>query len=686
MKIILFSWLLIICFYSTGLIFSTNQFHIIEDQNHKAKSPSSINNTHSSEKPSKISFTMEEDILVSLGSDTKYSPATAVDSNKHLWTAYTYYNTTSTNYTLDILTSTNGGVNWTRKCFIYHDYWIDNPEIAIDLYTNNVYVVFDYGEIGNDSSGNIGLGRYNQTHLAIFGVETDSDNQRNPSIAIDINNGNNNQIYVAYEHVINDDNRKLVVKRSIDKGSTWDVWHSSGYGNNFVHTSPDLITDFFGIVYVTYAFGATYDNLLDIQIEYGPRNSSTASFENLRYPFSSSSGTVNYPVIAISRSALFSTRIVIAFQCHWSETDNDVFAASSVDGGRSWLLSFVGYTDYWEGKPNIVSDGMDVSSSVLGNFYIIYGFATAADEWFVISQAPYSNPTNWTTLEFYWGTKDILMTTNNVFGVTAYSNTNSTLIVTYAADQIFLANYTTGYVGTDAFITIISPNITTVWNAQNTERIEWTTFGVINNVDILLIKGNTIVEWIVENISNTGYYDWEVPTSRETGTDYSVAITDSINSRIFSSSFQFEIINTNFTYPSIYYTNPTPVSAWRAGATYVITWNCKIDLGEVTLELLKDGEVVDTLSDDTDGESHFKWEIPDEISKGDDYQLKISLNSNPNIYGISKEFKIIAPRTPQTATTRTVILPTPGYDLTILIFGLIICIIYRKRKRCSKSH
>ncbi|MFX1285951.1 MAG: GPI anchored serine-threonine rich family protein [Promethearchaeota archaeon] len=175
-----------------------------------------------------------------------------------------------------------------------------------------------------------------------------------------------------------------------------------------------------------------------------------------------------------------------------------------------------------------------------------------------------------------------------------------------------------------------------------------------------------------------------VPTSREPGTDYSIAITDSNNSKIFSLSFQFEIINPNVTYPAIYFTNPTPVSAWRAGATYVITWNCKIDLGEVTLELLKGGEVVDTLSDDTDGESHFKWEIPEDTPERNDYQIKISLNSNANIYGLSDEFRIIAPRS-QTNTSRTVVLPdlilaTPGFGLTILITSLSLFILYRKRK------
>ncbi|MFX1285950.1 MAG: hypothetical protein ACFFB5_20070 [Promethearchaeota archaeon] len=475
MKVISFLWFLIICLYSFGLIFSATRIDIVKSRNHLANTPSSIDNNHLNETSLKITSKMDEDILVSLGLDVKQSPATAVDTNKHLWTVYTYYNTTSTKYMLDFLTSTNSGNDWIRKAYVYSDYWIDNPEIAIDLHDNNIYVVFDYSESGNDSSGNIGLSRYNQTHFDTFGVETNGDNQRNPSIAIDTNYGNDNQIYVAYEHVINVNNRKMVVKKSTNKGSTWDVWHSSGYGNNYVHTNPDLITDFFGIVYITYAFGVDYNSLYDIRIEYGPRNSSENSFENLGYPFSSTSSkiTSNYPVIAVSRSTLFTSRVVIAFQCIWLDygMDRDILAASSVDGGKNWLLSFVGASAYWDWKPQIVSDGMDNLSDVLGNFYIIYGLNNTAldDEFFGIRQAPYSNPTNWTILTAYGGFKDIEMVTKRAFGIIAYSDV---VVVTYAANQIYLANYSTSYIGTDAFITIISPNITSVWNAQSTERIE----------------------------------------------------------------------------------------------------------------------------------------------------------------------------------------------------------------------
>lgn len=676
LRIVLISWLIVFLLYPFGLPLSANKSLTLEYKNSLLEQSPSMRNIQINEKLVKTtSISTTEDILVSFGTDAKYSPATAVDADGNLWTVYAYYN--NTYYLLDVLRSTNDGENWTRLVYIYSFNLLANPDIAIDIYDNNIYIVYEEAEVGNASSHDIYIFRYNQWDIK--SVDNDDQNDRNPSVAID-NNGTDDYLFIAYENVVNVDNRKMIVQKSTDGGATWEIWHTRGYSDDFVYTQPDIIIDFFDEVYVVYAFGEDNDTIRKIQIEYGLKNSSSDHFENTREPFSSSSAPVNYPAIAISRSTLFATRIVVAFQWLWSENDHDVLAASSVDGGNSWLISMVGVTDYWEGKPNIISDGMDVSSNVLGNFYIVYGFATFDDEWFVISQAPYSNPTNWTTLEFYWGTKDILMTTNHVFGVTTYSNTNSTLVVTYAANQIYLANYSSSYIGTDAFITIISPNITTVWNAQETERIQWVTFGVIDNVDILLLEGSVIVEWIAENVPNTGYYDWEVPTSREPGTSYSVAITDSNNSRISSLSFKFEITNTNVTYPAIYFTNPTPVSAWRAGATYVITWNCKVDLGEVTLELYKDEDKIETLSRNVDGESHFKWEIPEETPEGEDYRLKIFLNDNPYIYGISEEFKIITSRMSLTDKTKTMSLPTNGLNPAVLILTIIILILYKRKQ------
>ncbi|MFX1515902.1 MAG: Ser-Thr-rich GPI-anchored membrane family protein [Promethearchaeota archaeon] len=681
MRIFLLFCLVIFFIHSSRYTDTLNKPVPFEAKNSELEQASPVNNIQINEKLEKTTLTSADtyDVLVSLGAEVKFSPGTAVDADGNLWTVYTYFNSSNNLYIIDILKSTNEGQNWTREVFIYSVSLLENPDIAIDLHDNNIYVVFEETEVGNPSSHDIALFSYNS--WALFPVDNDTNNDRNPSIAID-NNGTDSHLIVAYEHIVNADDRKINVRKSTDGGVSWDVWHTRGYSDNFVHTHPDVIVDFFDTVYLVYAFGADNDSVQRIRVEYGFQNSSEALFENISNPFQSASALVDYPVISVSRSALFTTRVVVAFQWLWSEEDHDVLVASSVDGGNSWLLSMVGVTDYWEGRPSIISDGMDDSSNVLGNFYIVYGFATSDDVWFVISQAPYSNPTNWTTLEFYWGTKDILLTTNHVFGVTTYTNTNSTLVVTYAATQIYLANYTTRYNGTDAFITIISPNITTTWTALETEQIQWSTYGVVDDVDIVLIKGVSIVDWIAEDLINSGSCDWEVPSSTEPGNDYVVAIFDSNDSSISTFSFEFEITNPNITYPTIYFTNPTPVSAWRAGATYVITWNCKVDLGEATIELYKDDEKIDTLSSHVDGESHYKWKIPEETPTGDDYRLKIFLNDNSNIYGFSEEFRVIAPFNQEalTETSETQSLPISNINLSILLFSLITLILYKRKK------
>ena len=81
-----------------------------------------------------------EDILVSVGSDLHLSPSIAVDSNNILWSVYNYNN--GTHEIIELVKSTNEGESWTIEAFIYSTSTLRNPDIAIDLYDNNVYVVY----------------------------------------------------------------------------------------------------------------------------------------------------------------------------------------------------------------------------------------------------------------------------------------------------------------------------------------------------------------------------------------------------------------------------------------------------------------------------------------------------------------------------------------------------------------
>lgn len=700
LRIVFFTCLTMLLIYPLGPTLPTGKSPILGDVDSQLEQSPLIKNIDRIEKVVRTASTTE-DILVSFGTDDKYSPATAVDTDRNLWTVYIYHNTT--HYLLDILKSADNGENWTREAYIFHDYWIDNPDIAVDLYDNCVYVVYEYAESGNTSSGNIGISRFNQSSstLNVLGVDTDTNDQRNPSIAIEATYGSDNHIYVAYEQVVSHNESKMIVQKSTTHGDTWIGWHTRGFSDQMVHTQMDIAVDFSGQVYLTYAYGENYSALLLIIVEFGPRDSTSSSFEFAGWVFSVTLPvTVNFPVIAVSRSTAITTRIAIAFEYIWGPLqggDADIIVSSSSDGGVTWSDSYITSSMNPEQRPNIVTDRMNANSSTDtdGSFYLVYTKRyLGINDTFIILSASYSSLSTWTEIHTYQGIKNIWNTTKRVFGLSSYSNSStSNFILTYGATSCY------GCSDTQIYATIISSDVTTIgnasftfasptnitkWTAGTIETIRWTSTGTINFVNIFLYKGNTTLGWIAQGAANVGYYDWGIPDFLDPGTDYWMDIEDADNTAVYAFSSLFEIVVDN---PRIYFTNPTPVSSWRTGATYVITWNCKNQLGEVTLELLKDGDVEDVLSDDTDGESHFKWEIPDDVSEGDDYQLKISLNSNPNIFGLSEEFNIIAPffqKEKSTETAEAAFLPIPGFDFTIITFGIIAIISY-KRKYSRKS-
>ncbi|MFX0209567.1 MAG: hypothetical protein ACFFDT_26530, partial [Candidatus Hodarchaeota archaeon] len=416
-------------------------------------------------------------------------------------------------YLLDILKSTNNGENWTRLVYIYSYNLLENPDIGIDLYNNNLYVVYEEAEVGNSSSHDIKIFRYYQWD--IIDVDTDMNDQRNPAIAIDATYGSDNNIYVAYEQIVSHHESKMIVQKSTTHGDNWSSWHSRGFFDQKVHTQMDIAVDFSGQVFLTYAYGENFSALQRIVVEYGPRDSVNNSFENPWIIYYTTSLRVNHPVIAVSRSSLITTKIVVAFEYIWSNpTEYDIMVMSSSDGGVSWVDSYIAYTFDWEYRPNIVSDGMDmnVSSEEDGNFYLVYTrkFQNVNDS-FIILIASYSSLTSWRRMHTYQGTKNIWNITKRVFGITAYSN-GSNLVVTYKATSCYGCTDSQIYStlissDTRSSFTITSPNSTTSWTAGTIELITWTYTGDINFVNIFLYKGDSPLGWIAQGAPNLGYFD-----------------------------------------------------------------------------------------------------------------------------------------------------------------------------------
>lgn len=226
-------------------------------------------------------------------------------------------------------------------------------------------------------------------------------------------------------------------------------------------------------------------------------------------------------------------------------------------------------------------------------------------------------------------------------------------------------------------ITITTPSASTVWTAGTTNIIEWDSTGV-DDVDIWIAKGtiDNILGYIALDAPNTGSYSWGIPDDMEAGTDYYVVITASVDISIVDTSDAFEIKEKE-TEGAIFFTSPTPVSNWNAGGSYTISFNYVGDpLGNVKIDLYKDGSFYRIIDDSADGTAVYDWEIPDDLSTSSTYQIKVTSLDDAELWGLSDEFTI---NEIEETTTSGV----PSFTYLYFILGISALVVYRRHRRKS---
>ncbi|MEN8120672.1 MAG: FISUMP domain-containing protein [Bacteroidota bacterium] len=186
------------------------------------------------------------------------------------------------------------------------------------------------------------------------------------------------------------------------------------------------------------------------------------------------------------------------------------------------------------------------------------------------------------------------------------------------------------------YINITAPVATDNWTKGSTQNITWTD-NIDENVDILLMQGETIALNIADDTPNSGTYSWEIPISLANATNYSIIIRSVSDAGIKNESEVFEI--SEDLYISI--TAPISSSNWQKGSDQIITWTDNIT-ENVNIELYKGGTknsdiVLNTTNDDSE-----IWTIPTSLLAGDNYSIKISNVSDGSISDESADFTISA--------------------------------------------
>jgi surfactin synthase thioesterase subunit len=186
-------------------------------------------------------------------------------------------------------------------------------------------------------------------------------------------------------------------------------------------------------------------------------------------------------------------------------------------------------------------------------------------------------------------------------------------------------------------ITVISPNGGESWLTGSTQQITWSD-NITGDVKIELYKSESLEREIIDATPSTGSFDWDVPGSLATGSDYKIKIT-SVDQPALT-----DISNSSFTIYTgqITVTSPDGGESWQAGASHNVTWTDNIS-ENLTIELYKGSTFHSVISASTSSDGTKVWDIPFDQESGSDYQVRISSIDNPGIFDFSdSNFTVVA--------------------------------------------
>ena len=176
-------------------------------------------------------------------------------------------------------------------------------------------------------------------------------------------------------------------------------------------------------------------------------------------------------------------------------------------------------------------------------------------------------------------------------------------------------------------VAVISPNGGESWVADSAHTIRWSD-NFDPQVKIELFKGGVFHSLIKASTISNGVYEWEINKGIPSDSDYTVKISNTVNSNVFDFSDEnFTIIANEVTVIS-----PNGGEDWKAGTTQTIIWTDNFD-ENVAIVLFKGGVFQFSLPGgiSTPSDGSFNWTIPFDITGGSDYSIRIASVQNSSV-------------------------------------------------------
>lgn len=216
------------------------------------------------------------------------------------------------------------------------------------------------------------------------------------------------------------------------------------------------------------------------------------------------------------------------------------------------------------------------------------------------------------------------------------------------------------------------------WFFNESHIIEWTSENAGNYVDITCYKNNVYCGKLAEGIANSGSYTWNIPNIFQPSDGYSILIESTEYSYVKDESEQFSIGGRE-----IEIEKPSKNEILYIGEEFAIKWDSNNAGEKIDIILYKNNEKVMTIASNVDGsDGLYNWEIPEDISEGADYQIKIASSSFSNVSTVSEKFSVEKTLMQKFSTPLMIIIGT--IVLIACIFGLI-SFFKRRETKFSKD-
>ncbi len=178
---------------------------------------------------------------------------------------------------------------------------------------------------------------------------------------------------------------------------------------------------------------------------------------------------------------------------------------------------------------------------------------------------------------------------------------------------------------------------------SQTVQIRWDKTGPSLSVSIDLLKGDTLVDQIVSQVANSGFYSWRANNmGAEDGNDFSVRVSVNGSNDCLSTSGDFLLLNTNGC--SVHFTSFPPDSV-HVGDVISLSWESTDLPGLVSIELGIRGQDSQIIETGLPIEGTYDWTVGTfGLGTNDFYELRLRDTVIPKYcFGESERFKIEDP-------------------------------------------